>query len=316
MPEKLQLNKPWLVAVWPGMGHVAISAGYYLISKLDMDAVAEFSPRELFDIEHVDVKKGIIKSGRLPRSRFFTWRDPKGERDLVVFIGEAQPPIGRWAFCKRLIEFARELGVEKVFTFAAMATPMRPEHDSRVFAAAIDKETLDEFKRLELNTLEDGQISGLNGVLLGVAASADLNGGCLLGEMPHVFSQFPFPQASLAVLSAFRRMTGIEIDLSELAQQAEALGHKLEEILTQVEHSIEEQQQAAAEGEDGEDEESFGPPAEEPRVSEEAELKIDDLFAQARKNRSKAYELKRELDRLEVFDLYEDRFLDLFKKAG
>ena len=31
-------------------------------------------------------------------------------------------------------------------------------------------------------------------------------------------------------------------------------------------------------------------------------------------DRSKAYELKRELDRLEVFADYEDRFLDLFSK--
>ena len=50
--------------------------------------------------------------------------------------GKAQPPIGRYSFCQRLLEFAAELGVERVFTFAAMATPMRPEHDSRVFAAA------------------------------------------------------------------------------------------------------------------------------------------------------------------------------------
>ena len=313
MSEQIKLNKPWLVAVWPGMGHVAISAGYYLISKLHMDAVAEFSPRELFDVEHVEVTKGLIKSARLPRSRFFCWKDPKGERDLVVFIGEAQPPIGRWAFCKRLVEFARELGVEKVFTFAAMASQMRPEHESRVFAAAIDEETLAEFQRLELKMLEEGNISGLNGILLGVAADAGLKGGCLLGEMPHVFSQFPFPQASMAVLSAFRTMTGIEIDLSELAQQAEALGHKLEEILTQVEHSIEEQQQAA----DGDGEESYGgEQEEEPRVSAADEQRIDELFAEARKNRSKAYELKRELDRLEVFDLYEDRFLDLFKRAA
>jgi hypothetical protein len=32
-------------------------------------------------------------------------------------------------------------------------------------------------------------------------------------------------------------------------------------------------------------------------------------------DRSKAYELKNELDRLDVFRDYEDRFLDLFKKA-
>src|SRR5437762_11850700 len=254
MPDVNKLKKPWLVAVWPGMGHVAISAGYYLIAKLDMDAVAEFSPRELFDVEHVEVKKGLIKSGRLPRSRFFSWRDPQGERDLVVFIGEAQPPIGRYVFCQRLIEFAQKLGVERVFTFAAMATQMRPEDDSRVFAAATDDETLGQLRELGLEVLEDGQIGGLNGVLLGAAAEAGVHGGCLLGEMPHVFVQFPFPQASLSVLSAFRKLAHIEIDLSELAQQAEATGHKLQEILTQVEHTIEEQQaQQQAEGDGGEE---------------------------------------------------------------
>ncbi len=315
MPEQKKLKNPWLVAVWPGMGHVAISAGYYLIAKLDMDAVAEFSPRELFDVEHVEVKKGLIKSGRLPRSRFFTWKDPKGERDLVVFIGEAQPPLGRYAFCKRLIEFAKELGVERVFTFAAMATQMRPEDDSRVFAAATDAAMLAQLREAGLEVLENGQIGGLNGVLLGAAAEAGMHGGCLLGEMPHVFVQFPFPQASLAVLSAFRKLASIEIDLSELAQQAEATGHKLQEILTQVEHTIEEQQ-ARQQG-DGGGEDEFNPqPAEEPRVSPEDEERIEELFKQAREKRSKAYELKGTLDRLGVFDLYEDRFLDLFKKPS
>jgi proteasome assembly chaperone (PAC2) family protein len=310
MPEETKLHKPWLVAVWPGMGQVAISAGYYLISKLEMHAMAEFSPRELFDIEHVEVKSGLIKSGRLPRSRFFLWRDPHGERDIIVFIGEAQPPLGRSMFCHRLLEFAKQAGVERVFTFAAMGTAMRPEHSSRVFAAATDKETLAELRQLKTEVLEDGQIGGLNGVLLGVAAEAGLRGGCLLGEIPHVFAQFPFPQASLAVLNVFRTMTKIDIDLSELAQQAEATGHKLEEILQQVEHAVEEQEGGE------EEEESFTPPAEEPRLSPEDERRIEQLFDQAVQSRSKAYELKRELDRLGVFDLYEDRFLDLFKKQA
>jgi len=314
MPEEKKLKNPWLIAVWPGMGHVAISAGYYLIAKLDMNAVAEFSARELFDVEHVEVKKGLIRSGRLPRSRFFTWKDPKKERDLVIFIGEAQPPIGRYTFCKRLIDFASELGVERVFTFAAMATQMRPEDDSRVLAAATDAATLSQLKELGLQVLEDGQIGGLNGVLLGLAAEAGLKGGCLLGEMPHVFVQFPFPQASLAVLNAFRRLANVEIDLSELAQQAEGTGHKLQEILTQVEHTIEEHQQEQAE--QGEEQHYNPQAAEEPPISPEDELQVEELFSQARENRSKAYELKRQLDRLGVFDLYEDRFLDLFKKSA
>ena len=310
MPEESKLKAPWLVAVWPGMGHVAISAGYYLMAKLGMHAHAEFSPRELFDLESVEVKEGLIKGARLPRSRFFVWQDPRHQRDLVVFIGEAQPPLGRYAFCHRLIDYARRLGVEKVFTFAAMGTPMRPENSPRVFVAATDQQTLAEMREQEVEVLAEGQISGLNGALLGVAAEMGLAGGCLLGEMPHVFAQLPFPAASLGVLRVFGKLAKIEIDLAELAQQAEAMGHRLGEVLVEIERRIAEQGEAA------EAEESFEPPAEEPRVSPADERRIDELFEKARADRSKAYELKGELDRLEVFDLYEDRFLDLFKKEA
>lgn len=91
MSDKIKLNHPWLVAVWPGMGHVAISAGYYLMAKLGMHLLAEFSGHELFDVEHVEVKGGLIRTGRLPRSRFFAWNDPNQKHDIVLFIGEAQP---------------------------------------------------------------------------------------------------------------------------------------------------------------------------------------------------------------------------------
>ena len=53
----------------------------------------------------------------------------------------------------------------------------------------------------------------------------------------------------------------------------------------------------------------------EDRISQKDERQIEELFDQARQDRSKAYELKRELDRHDVFEEYEDRFLDLFKKA-
>ncbi|HZL87986.1 MAG TPA: PAC2 family protein [Pirellulaceae bacterium] len=310
MPEELKLNRPWLVAVWPGMGHVAISAGYYLMAKLGMHVMAEFSPRELFDVEHVEVKRGIIHTGRLPRSRFFVWDDPAGKHDIVVFIGEAQPPLGKYAFCKKLIEFAQQLGVERVFTFAAMATQMHPQHEPRVFGAATSEATLAELKQHELQVQEEGHISGLNGIVLGVAAEAGLSGACLLGEMPHLFSQLPFPAASLAVLKVFTKMAQIDLDLTELAEQAQAMGEKLGEILTTIEHTMQQQM-----GQEEEDEEEFTLPAEEPRVSPADEERIERLFAQSREDKAKAYELKQFLDKLDVFKEYEDRFLDLFKKS-
>jgi uncharacterized protein len=313
MAAAIKLNQPWMVAVWPGMGHVAISAGYYLMAKLGMHILAEFPAHELFDVEHVEVKDGLISTGRLPRSRFFVWEDPLHQRDVVVFIGEAQPSKGRYAFCHRLIDYAKAIGVARIYTFAAMATEMEHEAESRVFAAAIDRETLSEFKQAGLHILDDGNIGGLNGILLGAAGETEMRGGCLLGEMPHIFAQLPYPKASLAVLQAFSTITKIEIDLTELSEQAKEMDEKLGELLAQMQKAMQQGGQAEEEQEDT-DEAIRREAAEEDRIKSEDRPRIERLFEQAKQDRSSAYELKRELDRLGVYREYEDRFLDLFKK--
>jgi len=309
MANTAAFNNPWLVAVWPGMGQVAISAGYYLMVKLGAHALAEFTPQGLFDVQHVAVEHGLVQGARLPRSQLFIWNDPAGKHDLIIFIGEAQPPIGKHAFCRALVEHVRGLGVEHVFTFAAMATPMRPEQEARVFAAAADEDTLWRLRRQELEVLDEGYIGGLNGVLMGVAAERGLRGACLLGEIPRIFAQLPSPKASLAVLEAFTSLAGLEIDLTELAQEARTMEEKLAGLLEQVEDAIGDQA-----GQEPEFEEFIPGAAEEETLSPADKRHIERLFEQAQQDRSKAYELKGELDRLEIFQQYEDRFLDLFKK--
>lgn len=309
MAETLKLHQPWLVAVWPGMGHVALNAGVYLLSKLDMNVIAEFEASDLFDVEQVEVKGGIIQKGRRPRNRFFLWSDPGRTRDLVLFLGEAQPPIGKYSFCRQLISFGRQHGVERVVTFAAMATQMRPDDPARIFGAATDEQTLAALKQLELEIVEDGQIGGLNGVLLGAAAEAGIHGACLLGEMPHVFNQLPFPKASLVILEAFSTLAGIDLDLTELAEQARGTEQQLTELLARMEDSFGQSQVT-------EDEPPGAEAVAEPRLNAEDRRRVDELFTQAAQDRSKAFELKRELDRLGIFKEHEDRFLDLFRKPG
>lgn len=334
MPDTPKLNRPWLVAVWPGMGHVALNAGVYLLAKLNMTAIAEFEGGDLFDVTAVDVKHGLIQPARRPRNRFFVWKDPKERHDLVVFLGEAQPPVGKLPFCRQVIDYAQGLGVERIITFAAMATQMRPEHPLRVFGAATDTEGVSELRELGTEILEDGNIGGLNGVLLGAAATSGLRGSCFLGEMPQVFAQVPFPKASLAILEAFTQLTGVEFDLTELADQARAVEEQLETLLERVEQQYGSSEPAEEDEEgsefsldDDDDDEDEGAEEEsEPEVAEgyrydgpddpvplPSVSRIEELFSRAAGDRSKAFELKRELDRLGLFKQYEDRFLDLFK---
>ncbi|MCA8962494.1 MAG: PAC2 family protein, partial [Planctomycetes bacterium] len=276
------LDRPWLVAVWPGMGNVGITAGFYLMAKLGMELLTEFSAHELFDVEAIRVKGGLIQPGQLPRSRVFVGHPEGCERDILVFIGESQPPSGKYAFCHRIVDYAASLGVERVFTFAAMATEMETEHESRVFGAATDATLLSELREHGVRVLEDGQIGGLNGVLIGAAADRGLPGACLLGEMPHVLVQLPFPRASLAVLQAFSRLTGIEVDYRELREQTREMERRLVELLSRFERTDEER--------DWGEESSIA--TEGPRSSPEDESRIESLFAAAREDRSKAYELK------------------------
>lgn len=307
MVDKSSLNHPWLVAAWPGMGNVALNAGIYLMAKLDMQLYTEFNGNDFFDVPQVEVRDGIVQPGRRPRNRFYLWQDPQKVRDILVLLGEGQPSTGIYSFCEQILAYARELGVERVLTFAAMATQMHPQQPSKVFGAATDETRLAELKRLSLKILEDGHIGGLNGVLLGAAADCGLSGACLLGEIPHLLSRLPFPKASRAILQTFTALTDIKIDLTELSLQVDAMERRLGEILNQVEQAY--GSRFASEADEYRPE-----TAEEEQISTADRILIENLFEQAASNRSKAFELKQELDRLGVFKEYEDRFLDLFKK--
>lgn len=307
MPETPQLDHPHLIAVWPGMGQVALGAGYYLMSKLGMQQFAELRTEGVFDVDAAIVNNGIVQRPEHPHNRLFFWRAPPGSRDVIVFIGEAQPPLGKFAFCEQLIGFARSQGVERVYTFAAMATEMSPGDDARVFAAATDAALLEELGQTDIEVLREGQVSGLNGILLAAAVTHGMPGICLLGEMPHLFTQMMYPKASLAVLRVFTRAAGIELDLAELAAHAEATEHRLTELLAELRRRMQ--------GEEAGDESELASEQWKTAgsLSEPDEARIEALFAAAEADRSRAYELKSELDRLGVFADYEDRFLDLFK---
>lgn len=309
----------WLIAAWPGMGNVAVLAAGYLIQQLKLRPVNELTIPAHFDVQSVDVKKGIVATPRLPQSLIF--RPPKPlprETDLTVFVGEAQPAIGSFAFARTLLDRVAEYKPTRIVTFASMASQMHPTQPARVYGAATQGDLLDELRRLEVTLLEDGQIGGMNGLLLGAAAERGLAGLCLLGEIPYFAAGVANPKAARAVLDAFSLLSGIEVDLEELGRHAERVDHLLAEMLERM------QAQEAGESPEAEAGATSAEASAEPKppaptgdapIDPVVQEQIERLFAEAAKDRSKAMRLKRELDRHGLFKRYENRFLDLFKRA-
>ena len=318
--ENLKLRNPWLVAAWPGMGHVAITAGSHLIHALKAEPAGMIPEQEFFTIDHVDVSNGIARSGRLPSNRFFVWRDPDRERDLLIFLGEAQPARDGYPLCQRVVDFALKQGVERVVTFAAMASQMHPARTPRVFGAVTAPRLLGDLREAGVKLLKEGQVGGLNGALLAAAAERGVGAMCLLGELPFYAASLVNPKSAHAVLDAFSYLTDLDIDLEPLARKGEEVQAQLVALLEQLKG------QAARElGIDPDDIDAGDATGEEDEAGEieepapldaAAQRRIEDLFGAARDDRTRADELKRELDRLGVFEEYENRFLDLFRKVG
>jgi len=318
---------PWLITAWPGMGNVAMIAAVYLVERLKAEPFAELSSVGHFDVDKVEVKDGLVQSTRMPHSIFYRWVNPKG-RDLIIFVGEAQPSTGTYAFAHALLEHASKLGIERVITIASMASQLHPTAEPRVFGVATDQAALDELRRLETKPLDDGQVGGLNGVMLGVAAERGVPGVCLLGEIPYFAAGVPNPKAAKAVLEVLAVLAGVEVGFAELSKHSAVMDKAILELLKRLQEQGAESGSGEFPAPDDEGEESAAPteaggpqtPGPEPREQKPldfaARSRIEELFAEARRDRKRAVRLKETLDELGVFQTYENRFLDLFKRAG
>lgn len=310
---------PWLVAVWPGMGKVALGAGHFLVDRLRAETIGELDAKDFFDVDKIEFRHGVVRSMKLPRNLFYGYRNPQ-DRDLIIFIGEAQPNSRGLDLCHRLLDEAEKFGVKRVVTFAAMATMEPPSDSPRVFAVANSARLLDEFREPGVEILEEGQISGLNGVLLAAAAERNIEGVCLLGELPYVGIVVPNPRASQALLRLFASHAGLELDFTDLEQKAEAVDRSLFDLMSQIKRSAAQESsetpgsESADSGEDS-DSSIAAVADEESRLTATDKAHIEKLFLNAIRDRNEAAELKRELDRLGVFKDYEDRFLDIFKSS-
>jgi hypothetical protein len=299
------------------MGHVAATGATYLIETLKPRPAGMLPEREFFDLDHVEVAGGIARAGALPRSMFFARRDPEGKRDLLLFLGEAQPARRGIDLCERILDVAARQGVERVVTFAAIGTRIHPAAAPRVFGTVTAPEILGELRPCGVEPLQEGRVGGLNGILLAAAAERNLPAMCLLGEIPFYAAAVPNPGASLAVLRAFARLSGTDVELGRLEELAGKSRQQLLALLEQLKA-----QSGQAQGEDEsvfegmETEPPAAPPPRQPALDPASRRRIEKLFSAAERDRAAAGPLKSELDRLGVFREYEERFLNLFRRGG
>jgi proteasome assembly chaperone (PAC2) family protein len=229
-----KLKTPNLLAAWPGIGNVAMIIANYLRAKLPFKDLGYLEPAYFFDPIGVLVREDVVEEPSFPQSDFYYWKNTGGGSDLILFLGDDQPASKGYELAHCVLDVGERFGVERIYTCAAAITRIHHTEPPKVWGVATSHLLATDLKALNLEHSSNLQIAGLNGLLLGVAKEREIDGICLLGEVPVYASRVPNPMAALAVLKVLAGMLDIKIDITDLAKMAVEAGERIKQVAAQA----------------------------------------------------------------------------------
>jgi proteasome assembly chaperone (PAC2) family protein len=236
-----ELKRPIMLCGWAGIANVGLAAINTMRRLMRAEEFGQIEPYGYFDPTHVVIANGLIEDLRFPATRFFSHR--RQDRDIVFLTGERQPEDTEKAYemANEVLDVAERLGCRRIYTSGASVTSIHHTSKPKVWAVPNSRRLVSEIRRYGNTVLMsevdggDGQgaITGLNGLLLGVAQSRDIEAVCLLGEVPYYLqgAPWPYPKASIAVLEVLGSLLNVPLDLSDLHESAARVEANIDQIL-------------------------------------------------------------------------------------
>ena len=229
-----KLNSPNMLAAWPGIGNVALIVATYLKRKLNFKELGRVEASHFFDPIGVLVRDNVVEAPQFPENTFYYLKSRGGGNDTILFIGDDQPAAKSYQLANCVLDMALKFQAKRIYTCAAALTRIHHTEQPRVWGVATNKQAADDLAEYNLVRRGNLHIAGLNGLLLGVAKEREVEGICLLGEVPMYATRIQNPIAALAVLRVLAKMLDIEIDTSELAQLATEAKERMKEIVAEA----------------------------------------------------------------------------------
>ena len=223
-----------MLASWPGIGNVSLIVASYLKKKLEFKELGEIEPSYFFDAIGVVAKDNVVEAPQFPQSKFYYWKNKGGGSDIILFIGEDQPFTKGYELANCVLDVGERFRVKRIYTCAAALSRIHHTEQPRVWGVVTSQHMTEDLEKYGLVQRGNLQIAGLNGLLLGVTKEREIEGICLLGEVPMYATRIQNPMAALAVLKVLTKMLDIEIDVAELAQIAEETADRMKEIAAEA----------------------------------------------------------------------------------
>ncbi|MBI3639977.1 MAG: PAC2 family protein [Thaumarchaeota archaeon] len=163
-----KLKNPNMIAALPDMGNVAGMGMDFLVKKLKAKLFAEIYA---FWPPAVSYEKGLIQYNQSSYKFHYCEKE-----NLVIFSGEFNPsdPRRLYELCYEVVNMAKKLKVNTLYSVgAALRSPSPAE--PKLFGVASSTNLTNLLKKQKIELLNGkGQITGFNGLVLGIAKEKNL----------------------------------------------------------------------------------------------------------------------------------------------
>ncbi|MFC1585260.1 PAC2 family protein [Fibrobacterota bacterium] len=298
------LRPPILLAAWPGnwdVGHIAVD---YLKTKLGAVPLAVMDMDGLFLPDEVQIKDGIIQPLDLPKSGFFFCHEP----GIIFFLSEARlTGKENLIMLQTILKLALYYKVSHLFTFSAHPRLESEKKALELYFSCNSRELGKELITYGFLPMDSGKISGPEGLLPQMAAGVDMKSACIRASIDPLPLDTACPRASLEIIKALCTVFHFRVDVEELEDVIRRMDNILRKIENSIKKNISVKQDAEVLGNPGRKAE---------RIPPGIFRKIEKLFQDVQKDKTRATELKKELDHWNLYRKYEDRFLGLFRRLS
>ncbi len=209
-----------LVVGLPGMAYIGKLSVDYLIQQLKAELIGEVYSKHF--PPYVIIKEdGLVE---LLRNELHLFRTEMG-KNIVFLSGNSQAfsPEGQYEVSEKVLNWAIENGVKKIYAVAALVTDRQFDIPD-VYVTATYVAMLEEAKSHGAKLLDHGIIGGENGLIVGLAKKKNIEAACLLAET-HGY-QAPTgeyvidPRAAKAALGVLTQILNVKVDMEPMEKQA------------------------------------------------------------------------------------------------
>jgi uncharacterized protein len=223
---------PTLICGFPGSGYVGKLAIDHLIHELNASHLVDiysntFPPQVMIK---PDGTVDLIKT-----AMFYHESPTSPSLNMMFLTGDSQPsnPDAEYLLAETILEIASKFSVVHVYALAAYITGVFVQKP-RVFCTASDMESLRSINTPDIAVMDGGAITGMNGLIIGLAKLKGMRGTCLLGETSGYVVD---AKASRSILEVLTTRLGLEISMDVLdarAKDTEMLIRTIEQQMGQT----------------------------------------------------------------------------------